>query len=163
MIRVARSVYFTALGLWVGGLATLGALVAPTVFQKAGSRAEAGRIFGAILGRFGWAQIVLAALVLVSAWILRSAPDMRWPRVRMVLVVLLCVLVVVSVFGVNPAVAQAAGKMGDLERVPLDDPGRVYFQSLHRWSERLAGATLLAGFALLVLSGASLKGGPVGA
>jgi hypothetical protein len=81
----------------------------------------------------------------------------------MVLVVLLCVLVVVSVFGVNPAVAQAAGKMGDLEKVPLDDPGRIYFQALHRWSERLAGATLLAGFALLVLSGASLKGGPVGA
>ena len=157
MIRAAQSVYFTALGLWVGGLATLGAIVAPAVFQKAGSRADAGRIFGAALQTFGIVELFLAGLLLISAWMLRKSPGMRWGRLRMFLVAALCVLAVISVCGVNPAVAQAAGKIGNVDRLAGDDPGRVYFQKLHRLSEGLAGTTLMAGFALLLLSGASLK------
>lgn len=154
MIRAAQSVYFTALGLWVGGLAALGAIVAPTVFRNAPTRTDAGRIFGAVLRTFGIVELVLAGCVLVSGGILRKAPGMKWGKARTFLVVVVCVLVVVSVCGVDPAVAQAAGQV---QQLPENDPGREHFQSLHRWSERLAGATLLTGLALLILSGASLK------
>lgn len=157
MIRAAQSVYFTALGLWVGGLAALGAIVAPTVFRNAPTRADAGRIFGAVLRTFGIVELVLAGLVLASGWVLRKAPGMRWGTARTILVVGLCVLVVVSVCGVDPAVAQAASKARDVEKLPADDPGKIHFQTLHGLSEKLAGATLLAGLALLILSGASLK------
>lgn len=163
MIRAAQSVYFTALGLWVGGLAVLGAIVAPTVFRNAPTRADAGRIFGAILRTFGIVEVVLAGLVLVSGWALRQAPGMRWGKARTVLVVLLCVLVVVSVFGVDPAVAQAAVKLQGIQNLPADDPGKAHFDLLHGLSEKLAGTTLLAGLALLILSGASLKPPPDGA
>lgn len=157
MIRAAQAVYFTALGLWVGGLAVLGTIVAPAVFRKAPTRPDAGRIFGAALRAFGIVELVLGALLLASAWALRKAPGMRWGGLRTSLAALMCVLAVISVCGVDPAVATAAGKLGDLERAPENDPGRIWFQNVHRWSERLAGATLLTGFALLILSGASLR------
>lgn len=163
MIRAAQSVYFTALGLWVGGLGTLGVIVAPSVFRTAPSRAEAGRIFGSLLRTFGIVELVLAALVLGSACLLRRAPGMRWGSLRTILVVCICLLAVASVCGVDPAVAHASGQVSDVEKLPDHDPGRIRFQRLHQWSEQLAGATFLAGFALLVLSGASLKPGPDGA
>ena len=163
MIRAAQSVYFTALGLWVGGLGTLGAIVAPSVFRTAPSRAEAGRIFGSILRTFGVVELVLAALVLGSGCLLRRAPGMKWGTLRTVLVVCVCILAVTSVLWVDPAVAQAAAEVRDVEKLPDHDPGRIRFQKLHRWSERMAGATLRTGLALLVLSGASLKPGPDGA
>jgi putative copper export protein len=163
VIRAAQSVYFTALGLWVGGLAALGAIVAPTVFRTAPSRVDAGRIFGAVLRTFGIVEVVLAALVLISAWTIRNVPGMQWGKLRTFLVVLLCVLVVMSVFGVDPAVAQASGKIGNVERLADDDPGKIHFKTLHRLSELLAGTTLIAGLALLIISGASFKPPPDGA
>jgi putative copper export protein len=163
VIRAAQSVYFTALGLWVGGLGALGAIVAPSVFRTAPSRADAGRIFGSILRTFGVVELVLAGMLLGSACLLRRAPGMRWGTLRAALVMCMCLLAVISVCGVDPAVAQAAGQVRDAERTPEHDPGRVRFQRLHQWSERLAGTTLLVGFVLLVLSGASFKPGPDGA
>lgn len=54
-----------ALGLWLGGTITLGALVAPVVFRLAGTRAEAGRIMAAVFERFD--RIVLGCVVCLVA------------------------------------------------------------------------------------------------
>lgn len=163
MIRVAHSVYVTALGLWVGGLAALGTIVAPVVFQKAPSRGDAGRIFGEVIERFGWVELGLSTVVLVSSWILRKSSGPRWGKVRLMWAFVLTALVAISVFGVTPAVKQASAKLGDVDRVPADDPGKVYFLRLHRASEALASVTLLGGFALLAVSAAGPKPRPDGA
>ena len=53
-----RLVYVLALAVWLGGMAILGAVVAPTIFQTLqtadpeGGRAMAGLAFGAMLARF---------------------------------------------------------------------------------------------------------------
>jgi hypothetical protein len=163
VIRIAHSVYITALGLWVGGLATLGTIVAPVVFQKAPTRGDAGRIFGPLIERFGWVEVGLSAGVLVASWILRKSPGPRWGRIRLVWASVLTLLVAISVFGVTPAVTQASARLGDIDRLPPEDPGRVSFLQLHRASETLASATLLGGFALLAVSAAGPKPRPDGA
>jgi hypothetical protein len=163
VIRVAQSVYFTALGLWVGGLAALGAIVAPVVFQKAPTRGDAGRIFGSVIERFGWVELGLSAAVLVASWILRNSSGPRWGKIRLVWAFLLCALVAISVFGVTPAIQRASAKVGDVDRLPPEDPRRVYFLQLHRASEALASVTLLGGLALLAASAAGPKTRPDGA
>ena len=49
MTKAAHAVYFTSLALWVGGLAALTIVAAPTIFKHASSRTAAGAIFGPVL------------------------------------------------------------------------------------------------------------------
>ncbi len=151
MIRAAQALYFTALGLWVGAIAVLGALVAPTTFQEAPSRNDAGRIFGSILEKFGVAELVLAGLVLVTAWILRrtAASGSRAGRIRLVLALVLAALCATSVLGVNPAIRRAAAHR------PAAPAGG--FDTLHAWGTRLMVARLVTGLLLLAYSGASFR------
>jgi uncharacterized membrane protein len=157
ILRAALAVYFSALGLWVGGLAVLGAVVAPTVFGTAGSRPLAGRIFGSILRTFGWAELALGGLVVLSAWILRSTPKGRAAKLRLLLAFVMAVLAIVYVCGVNPTVHQRGEKLALNPSTPEDDPSRAQFRTLHRISESLVAANLLIGLSLLVFSAATLK------
>ena len=53
-----------ALGVWLGGMVTIGVLVAPAVFALAPTRADAGRIMAAVFARFD--RVVLACIVLLA-------------------------------------------------------------------------------------------------
>ena len=57
--------YHLGLAIWIGGVAVLGALVAPALF-KALPRQDAGAIFGPILRRFSRWRIAAAGLALAS-------------------------------------------------------------------------------------------------
>ena len=148
MIRIAHAAYFLALAVWVGGLLALTAVVAPTVFRLAPSRSAAGAIFGPTLRTFGYVEMACAGVVAVcSIYLWRAAPREGWVEgVRLGLVALMVLLLFVHVLGIAPAMAQEQGAAD-----------RTRFDTLHRWSVRVVGATLLAGLALLVLSAATVK------
>lgn len=159
MIRAARAVYFSALGIWVGGMATLAFVVAPTVFRTAATRGEAGKIFGSVLHSFGLMQLVLGVLVLLSLVFLRFSGDLRpgsGPR-RIAVVALMLALVCASQFGIAPAIEHERDSIPNFESVPAGVPARAKFDSLHAWSVRIAGCTLLLGAGLLVVSAARAK------
>lgn len=152
MIRVARALYFTALGLWVGGMATLAFIVAPTLFRTM-PRALAGQAFGEILQRFGPFQLALAAIAIVTVGILaRTELRPRTAVLRVVVLIFMVILVCTSQFYIGPAI----------EHERASNPGAGMkvsdrFSVLHRMSVTLAGTTLFLGTGLLALSAATSK------
>jgi hypothetical protein len=158
MIRAVRALYFTALGLWVGGMATLAFIVAPTLFRTQ-SRAVAGSAFGAILRSFGPFQLVLGAIAIVAVALLLKTGELRARTglIRLGVLLLMLLLVCTSQFYLGPALEQERAAVPNFEATPSGIPAKARFDSLHRWSVRLAGATLIAGVGLLVLSAATSK------
>jgi len=155
MIRAARSLYLTCLGLWVGGMATLAFIVAPTLFRTA--RPVAGTVFGSILRSFGMLQIVFAVLALAAVVVLHATGNLR-PRtgyVRLGILLLMLLLVCGSQFFIGPAIERERAAVPNFDSVPAGVPARARFDALHRWSVRVAGLTLLLGAGLLVVSAAS--------
>ena len=71
MIRVARIVLMASLALWVGGLATISFVLAPTAFKVQPSRQVAGQIVGASLRNFGVVELVCGVLAVSSSIFLR--------------------------------------------------------------------------------------------
>jgi len=159
MIRGASALFHAALGIWVGGMLTLGAVVAPVVFKSVPSRLQAGTIFGNVLQVFGWFQIALAAVCLLCLIVLRIAGglDNRRAAVRIGAVVVMLVLVCVSQFHLAPEIVQERDRLVGFDSIPSGTPQKARFDTLHHRSVQLAGATLLLGFSVLALSLASSK------
>jgi len=159
MIRGASALFHAALGIWVGGMLTLGTIVAPVVFRSVPSRLLAGTVFGNVLQAFGWFQIALAAACLLSLLVLRigGGLDNRRAAVRIVAVVAMLVLVCVSQFHLAPEIVRERDRLVGFDSIPSGTPQKARFDTLHRRSVQLAGATLLIGLSVLGLSLASSK------
>jgi len=68
---------------------------------------------------------------------------------RQVLIVLMLVLTAYSQFGITPRMVALRASFVEIDKIPLDDPGRVKFDRLHNWSEKLEGCVLLMGLAVV--------------
>jgi uncharacterized membrane protein len=152
MTRAAHALYLTALGIWVGGMATLGFIVAPTVFRTTPSRLLAGTIFGAVLQRFGPIQIALAVTCLAALGVLIAGGALRGRRavVRIGGVAIMLALVLVSHLYLAPEIIRERESIANFDSVPSGVPAKARFDRLHRTSVQVAGATLILGAALLV-------------
>jgi len=159
MKRWTQSIFVTALGIWVGGMAVLGFVVAPTVFRSVPSRLQAGTIFGAILERFGPMQIGLAAVCLASLIGLRLLGGLpnRAAVIRFGGVALMLVLVLVSHCYLAPTIVREREGIANFDSIPAGTPQKAVFDRLHRTSVRLAVATLAIGVAVLVCAGLGPK------
>ena len=62
----------TLLTFWVGGLWTIGFMVAPLLFAELDDRALAGTLAGAIFGVMGYAGLACGACLLLINWLLRG-------------------------------------------------------------------------------------------
>jgi hypothetical protein len=158
MNRAARALYFTALGIWVGGMATLGVVVAPTLFRSA-PRALAGTMFGSVLRAFGPFQIALGILAALAVGVLIQGGELRprsgWIRLSVLLLMLLVALNAQFVLG--PAIEHERASIANFDSIPAGVPARARFDSLHAWSVRLASLSLLAGLGLLVWSASTVR------
>jgi hypothetical protein len=160
MIRAARALYLTALALWVGGMATLAFIVAPTLFRLA--RPVAGTVFGSILRSFGILQLVLALIALAAVIVLHATGNIR-PKtgyLRLGILLLMLLLVCGSQFFIAPAIERERAAVANFDSVPAGVPARARFDALHRWSVRVAGLTLLLGAGLLIVTAGSSEGKP---
>ena len=159
MIRAARSLYFTALGLWVGGMATLAFVVAPTLFRTAPSRAVAGTIFGSILKSFGTLQIALGCVALVAAlWMmLRGDLEKRSGVCRLAVLVVMLLLACNAQFYLGPAIERERTTVVNFDSLPPGVPARARFDSLHKWSVWLGSVTIFLGLGLFARSAWTLK------
>jgi len=157
MMRAARAVYFTALGVWVGGMATLAFVVAPTLFRTV--RPVAGTAFGAILRAFGPMQIALGVLAALAVAVLMKGGELR-PRsggLRLGVLLLMLLIACNAQFVLGPAIDRERESIVNFDSLPRGVPARARFDSLHKWSVWLASISLLAGAGLLVRSGATVK------
>ena len=151
-----RYLYVVALVLWVGGLITAGALVAPSVFgvlqawNESEGRVLAGRVFGDVLLRLTWLSYAMGGIMFITLTLHRllgARPVKYGIRVGIMAVMMLMMMYIGFYLlpGVDAIQAQVAGPMSAL---PETDPRRIEFDGLHGLSNILFSLTAAGGLAL---------------
>lgn len=172
-MSVVRFLHAFALAVWLGGMAVLGAVVAPATFQVLQARSGvsgrvlAAAVFGTILDRFQLVAYVCAAVVLVTlAAMAFGARQMRAEGYAVRGALAAAMLAVALYMGVSlyPEVNRIQAAIGaDVSPSTLDagDPRRVRFDALHARSTRLMQLNLAGTLILLAWharSGARVRG-----
>lgn len=151
-----RYLYVVALVLWVGGLMSAGALVAPAVFgvlqgwNASQGRVLAGQVFGEVLLRLTWLSYVMAVIMFVTLTLHRllGARPLKY-GIRVGIMTMMLLLMMAIGFYILPQVndiqAQIAGPVAQLAE---SDARRVEFDRLHGLSNILFSITAIGGLAL---------------
>jgi hypothetical protein len=147
--RFADALYAITLTLWVGGLWTIGYLVAPTLFSALSDRQLAGVLAGKLFALIGWVGLFCAAYLLLSMLLRLGGGALK--RGVFWLVVVMAALTVVSQFGIQPWLAQL--KAEALPREVMESVLRDRFATWHGISSILYLVQSLLGV-LLVVGGA---------
>lgn len=154
---VLRYAGLLALTLWVGGLAVLGAIGAPAIFDVLATRHVvddrmiAGAIFGEILGRFhllayGCGVILLGTLL--GRGVMGPRPNMF--AVRLAVAFVMLIATAYSGLIVSAKIARTQAEIGGApSSLAPEDPRRVAFGRLHALSTGLAFVPILGGLFLL--------------
>lgn len=156
-MEVLRFLSLVSLGLWVGGLAVLGGVVAPGLFDmlgaadSAGGRDQAARLFGEILNSFLYVSWALGGMVVTSLG-LRAAlgPRPRRLAIRLWTTGLMVAASVVTASVISPRIdAIREATAGPVSGLAPTDPARVNFGRLHGASTGLLLLTVIAGVGLM--------------
>jgi hypothetical protein len=151
-----RYLYVVALVLWVGGLITAGALVAPSVFgvlqawNETQGRVLAGQVFGEVLLRLTWLSYAMGGIMFITLTLHRllGARPVKY-GIRVGIMAMMLLLMMYIGFYLLPGVdAIQAAVQGPMSALPETDPRRVEFDRLHGLSNILFSLTALGGLAL---------------
>ncbi len=151
-----RYLYVVALVLWVGGLVSAGALVAPSVFSvlqawnASEGRMLAGQVFGDVLLRLTWLSYAMAVIMFVTLTLHRllGARPLKYALRVGIMTAMLLLMMAIGFYilpGVNAIQTQVTGPVSQLAAA---DPLRVEFERLHGLSNILFSITALGGLAL---------------
>ncbi|HEX8028769.1 MAG TPA: DUF4149 domain-containing protein [Vicinamibacterales bacterium] len=151
-----RYLYVVALVLWVGGLVSAGALVAPSVFgvlqawNPVEGRVLAGQVFGEVLARLTWLSYVMAGVMFTTLTLHRllGARPLKYGIRVGIMLVMLVMMMAIGVY-IIPAVNEIqAGVSGPVSALATDDVRRMEFDRLHGLSNILFSITAIGGLAL---------------
>ncbi|HET7893409.1 MAG TPA: DUF4149 domain-containing protein [Candidatus Sulfotelmatobacter sp.] len=153
-----RFLMVLSLVAWIGGLMFFAFVLAPTAFQVLPNTHLAGNVVGRALGKLHWIAIISGIVFLASSLIYSrlSEGTSHFFAMRHVLICLMLVLTLLSQFWIIPRMDTLRASVGDFATVPLDNPGRAEFDSLHVWSTRVEGAVLLLGLVVVYLTAGAL-------
>ena len=147
-----NALYHVSLGVWLGGGIALGALAAPELFRQL-PRAQAGGIFAPVLKRFARVRLVAIILAIAAAaakhfvWETHSANI--WIVIRWAALTFMAVAVLYEIAALQPAMERLRPRIAGAAD---DDPARAGFGRLHRRSEALLKASLLAAVVAIFFS-----------
>ena len=153
-----RFVMVFSLVVWIGGLIFFAFVLAPTAFQVLPNTHLAGNVVGRALGKLHWIAIVSGIAFLLSSLLYSrlTGGTTQIFAMRHVLIVLMLALTLFSQFWIIPRMDALRAQVGDFASVPLNNPERVQFDSLHVWSTRVEGAVLLLGLVAVYLTASAL-------
>ena len=103
MRKFADGVHAIALTLWIGGMWTVGLLVAPTLFYSMNDRVAAGSIAGRLFTLVAYTGIGCAVYLLLFRVVRFGAAGLKQGRFWIVMAML--VLILIGQFGVQPVLA----------------------------------------------------------
>jgi uncharacterized membrane protein len=155
MPTLLRLLQLLAMVVWVGGLVFFAFVLAPTAFATYPTAHEAGLIVGASLRVFDVVGLVCGALFLLATGVLFAQAPLRI-RGRYEMQFLLAAVMLLATayihFNILPSMDRDRDRAnGDITSVSADHPARIHFDKLHKRSERVEGAVLLLGLAIVVL------------
>ena len=140
---------------WVGGLAALGAITAPAVFEVVGAsgpggRTLAGATFGEAFARFNTATYLCGALIVLSLAV-RGLLGPRPSRfaIRVALATVMLGVSLYSGFVLIPRINAAQRTFATPSALPEHDARRAEFGRLHGLSSSLQLVPLVGGLALI--------------
>jgi uncharacterized membrane protein len=154
---LARVLRLLSMVVWAGGLIFFAFVLAPVAFSVLPSTHEAGTVVGAtlrVLNGLGDVCGIVFLLAIVAPWLRSSIRGRRLLIAEMLFVALMLAATMVVQVRIVPAMERdrvAAG--GDVDAAPPDNPARLDFERLHPVSEKVEGAALLLGIAVVVLMG----------
>jgi len=146
------ALYHIALAVWLGGGIALGALTAPELFRQL-PRPQAGGIFAPVLRRFARVRLVAILVAIAAAatkhfvWE-RHAANL-WIVIRWTALTFMAVAVLYEIAVLQPAMEKLRPEIAG---APENDPHRALFGRLHKRSEALLKASLLAAVAAIFFS-----------
>lgn len=149
MRRFADALQSIAVTLWVGGLWTIGYIVAPLLFSQLGDRALAGMIAGRLFSLIAWIGIA-CALYLLAFRVVRDGAAV-WRQGFFWTVVVMLALVLAGELGVQPVMA--ALKAQALPKQVMESVLRDRFATWHGVSSALYVVQSALGAALTMLLG----------
>ena len=151
-----RYLYVVALVLWVGGLVSAGALVAPSVFgvlqawNPVEGRVLAGQVFGEVLIRVTWLSYIMVGVMFITLTLHRllGARPLKY-GIRVGIMTVMLIMMMAMGFYLIPAVnAIQAQVNGPVSELAATDARRVEFDRLHGLSNILFSITAIGGLAL---------------
>ena len=141
--------------VWVGGLTFFAFVEAPTAFHVMGTTRQFALVIGdsvSQLNRLGQISGFIFLIATAMLW-LRAWGRRRWLLLAQIALVALMLTATVYVqAGILPAMERdriAAG--GDITAAPASNPARLDFERLHPISEKVEGAALFLGLAVVIL------------
>jgi uncharacterized membrane protein len=154
LVFLLQFISLFALSLWVGGGAAISFLVAPVVFELAGSRKLAGQIVGQVLRRFD-IYVLTAGPIACAAALVEMAGTSSASRtlgLKVALIAAMLGLALYSRLALSPEIRRLRIQLGDeIDRIPREDPRRRAFGRLHGFSVLcLLGEIVLGAFAIAV-------------
>ena len=151
-----RYLYVVALVLWVGGLISAGALVAPSVFgvlqawNESQGRVLAGQVFGEVLLRLTWLSYAMGVVMIVTLTLHRllGARPLKYGVRVGIMGVMLAMMLAMGFYIIPQVNAIQAQVSGPVSALPETDARRVEFDKLHGLSNILFSITAIGGLAL---------------
>ncbi len=155
-MSLLRFLMLLSLVAWIGGLIFFAFVLAPTVFAPGvlPNTHLAGNIVGRALSKLHWIAIVSGIVFLASSLMysrLTEGTEHAFAA-RHVLICLMLGLTLLSQFWIIPRMDTLRAQVTDFATVPLDNPARAEFDSLHAWSTRVESAVLLLGLVVIYLT-----------
>jgi uncharacterized membrane protein YhhN len=138
----------------IGGLVFFAFVLAQTAFQVLPNTHLAGNVVGRALGKLHWLAIFSGIVFLISS-LLYSRVTQGSAHVfaaRHVLIILMLALTLFSQYWIISRMDTLRAKVSDFAAVPLNDPARMQFDTLHAWSTRVEGAVLVLGLVAVYLT-----------
>jgi hypothetical protein len=142
------------LTLWVGGLWTIGYVVAPSLFYTLDDRQLAGAIAGRLFTVISYIGLACAALLLLGAWFRLGREIWRSWRAWSVLAML--ALVLIGHFGLQPLMAELK-----LSGLVAGSESALRFGRLHGISSVLYLLNSILGLLLVAASGSTAAAGRI--
>lgn len=160
-----RQVRVLLLGMWLGAAVFFGAIVAPALFgvlrgaDLVKANELAGSIVSRLLGFLNKGGFEVALFALVTAFFVNRNQKAVARGVEVLSLAIMAIMTGVSQWVITAKmVALRAAMNGAIDQVPLTDPRRVEFDSLHRYSTTVMMVAMLAGLiAFLVTTSSSLR------
>jgi hypothetical protein len=153
MRRIADALHSIAVTLWVGGMWTIGFVVAPVLFARLPERTLAGLIAGKFFTLAAYIGIACAAYLLIYRLARFGAGGLRHGIFWIVLLML--TLVLAGEFGVQPILASL--KTQALPREVMESMLRDRFSTWHGVASVLYVIQSVLGLVLVLLQQRGLK------
>ena len=162
MQTILRLAQLFTMTVWVGGLIFFAFILAPTAFHTLPTVQLAGSVVGAALKVFDPVALAAGAIFLVATGVMfkRAEQTIRGRYEMQFLIAAVMMLGTAYIhWNLLPAMDNDRARAGgEINSVAIDHPARVHFDKLHKRSEVVEGAILLAGLLIVSLMARELPG-----